>query len=247
VIRASKHARLPVYDGNLDEIIGFISAKQYLLVPEATLDELLNPVLIVPEQKRVSDLFHQIQRQAISLVVVVDEYGHTAGIITKEDLVEEIVGEIHDEYDVEQEPIIQLGPGRLLVGGLVAVGDLAEELGVRIETEAVTLNGLLAEVLGRIPVAGEVIERGRLMFQVGEVRRHRVVRCIVRLLDVTDMGEGGGHGAAGPDDPGGAAGRPGGGTVGPGPADGGAGHGDWPRGGSAANGGGDRGMTGGEL
>jgi CBS domain containing-hemolysin-like protein len=140
-------------------------------------------VLFVPEMKRVSDIFHEIQRQSIAMVVVVDEYGHTAGIITKEDLVEEIVGEIYDEYEAEQAPIIKLGPGRFLVGGLVAASDLAEEVGIRLETEAVTVNGMLAEILGRIPRAGETVEHHGLMFQVGEVRRHRVVRCVVRVIE----------------------------------------------------------------
>lgn len=180
VIRSSRHARLPVYDGSLDEIVGFINAKQYLLGAERQLELLLQPVLFVPEQKRVSDLFHEIQRQATGMVVVVDEYGHTVGIITKEDLVEEIVGEIFDEYEAEQAPIVKLGPDRFLVDGLLAVSDLAEELEVELESEAVTVNGMLSELLGRIPHGGDRAEIGEVSFRVLDVRRHRVVRCEVR-------------------------------------------------------------------
>jgi CBS domain containing-hemolysin-like protein len=182
VIRISRHARIPISDGSIDRILGFINAKEYLLNPGASLEQLLKPVLIVPETKRVNEIFHEIQRRRIGMVVVVDEYGHTVGIITKEDLVEEIVGEIYDEYEADQQPIVKVGPDRFLVTGQVAVDELAERLGVEFETESVTLNGLLADLLGEIPRAGERVTHEGLRFQVLEVRRHRVHRCEVRRL-----------------------------------------------------------------
>jgi putative hemolysin len=183
VIKSARHARVPISDGSLDQIVGFVSAKEYLLNPGASLDQLLKPVLIVPETKRVNEIFHEIQRRRIGMVVVVDEYGHTVGILTKEDLIEEIVGEIYDEYEAGERPIVKIGPDRYLVSGQIGVGELAKQLGADFErTEAVTLNGLLADLLGRIPRAGDRVEHAGLLLHVLEVRRHRVHRCEVRWL-----------------------------------------------------------------
>lgn len=201
VIRASRHTRIPISDGTIDQILGFVNAKEYLLNPGASLDELLKPVLIVPETKRVNEIFHEIQRRRLGMVVVVDEYGHTVGIITKEDLVEEIVGEIYDEYDTAERPIVKVGPDRYLVTGQVAVDKLAEALGVELVTEAVTVNGFLADLLGDIPAAGDRVEHGELVFHVLEVRRHRAHRCEVRRLRA-------GPGPAGAAPPPGPAGAP---------------------------------------
>jgi putative hemolysin len=183
VIRNFRHTRIPISDGSIDQIIGFVNAKEYLLNPGATLDELLKPVHIVPEFKPANEIFHEIQRRRIGMVVVVDEYGHTVGIITKEDLVEEIVGEIYDEYETDPKPIVKVGPDRYLVTGQVTVAELAQKLGTELAAGgAVTLNGLLADLLGGIPRAGDRVAHGGLEFQVLEVRRHRVHRCEVRRL-----------------------------------------------------------------
>ncbi len=182
VIRTSRHARIPISEGSIDHIVGFVSAKEYLLDPGAGLDELLKPVLFVPETKPANEIFHEIQRRRIGMVVVVDEYGHTVGIITKEDLVEEIVGEIYDEYESESEPIVKVGPDRYRVSGRAAVDELEARFGVSFDTEAVTLNGLLADYLGGIPRPGERLEDHGLRFIVLEVRRHRVHRCEIQRL-----------------------------------------------------------------
>jgi putative hemolysin len=180
VIRTSRHTRIPISDGSIDQLVGFVTAKEYLLRPEAALDDILKPLLFVPETKRVNEIFHEIQRRRIGMVVVVDEYGHTAGIITKEDLVEEIVGEIYDEYESESAPIVKIGPDRYLVTGQVAVDDLAGRLGVSFATDAVTLNGLIADLLGEIPRPGDRVVAAGVTFIVLDVRRHRVHRCEVR-------------------------------------------------------------------
>jgi CBS domain containing-hemolysin-like protein len=191
VIRSSSHARIPISDGSLDQIVGFVSAKEYLLNPGASLDQLLKPVLFVPETKRVNEIFHEIQRRRIGMVVVVDEYGHTVGIITKEDLIEEIVGEIYDEYDTDRAPIVKIGPDRYLVSGRMGVAELAKQLGADLDrTERVTLNGLLADLLGRIPRTGDRVEHGGLSIRVLEVRRHRVHRSEVRKLHPMGVGSG---------------------------------------------------------
>ena len=122
LFREQQYSRYPVFNENLDNIVGFVLVKDLLLVEEANMDErlvatLMRPATFVPETKRVPDLLKEFQRKQLQLAIVVDEYGGTAGLVTIEDLLEEIVGEIRDEYDVETEPIVDEGQGVFVVSG----------------------------------------------------------------------------------------------------------------------------------
>ena len=126
LFREQQYSRYPVFNENLDNIAGFVLAKDLLLVEEVNMDEhlvstLIRPAAFVPETKRVPDLLKEFQRGQLQLAIVVDEYGGTAGLVTIEDLLEEIVGEIRDEYDVETEPIVDEGQGVFVVSGKVDV------------------------------------------------------------------------------------------------------------------------------
>ena len=120
---------------------------------------LLRPAVVVPETKRVPELLKQFQRQQTQIAIVVDEYGGTAGLVTIEDLLEEIVGEIRDEYDVESEPIVDEGSGRFVFSGKVDIDEVAQRLDVQIEREGFeTVGGYLLSHLGRVPAVGERFE-----------------------------------------------------------------------------------------
>ncbi len=120
---------------------------------------LLRPAVVVPETKRVPELLKQFQRQQTQCAIVVDEYGGTAGLVTIEDLLEEIVGEIRDEYDVESEPIVDEGNGRFVFSGKVNIDEVAQRLNVEIEREGFeTVGGYLLSHLGRVPAVGERFE-----------------------------------------------------------------------------------------
>jgi CBS domain containing-hemolysin-like protein len=143
--------------------------------------QLLRPAYYVPETKRVSELLKEFQRQQVQSAVVVDEYGGTAGLVTIEDLLEEIVGEIRDEYDVELEPVQQEAEGVFVFSGNVPIEDLNDRLGVSIAREGFsTIGGYLLAHLGRVPTVGEQFDLDGLHVEVLEAERRRVTRVRVR-------------------------------------------------------------------
>jgi putative hemolysin len=168
-----------VYRESLDNIAGFVFVKD--LVARDTVDDLrpitglLRPAVVVPETKRVPELLKQFQRQQTQCAIVVDEYGGTAGMVTIEDLLEEIVGEIRDEYDVESEAIVDEGHGRFVFSGKVDVDEVAQRLDVHIERAGFeTVGGYLLSHLGRVPVVGERFDIDDLTVEVLDAERRRV-------------------------------------------------------------------------
>jgi len=183
-MRETRHSRYPVYAGEPDNVLGFVSAKEFLLRPERGLREILRPVAFFPETAPVDRIFQEIQRSRTAMGIVVDEYGEVAGLITREDVIEEIVGDIYDEFDLEEAPIRKKGEGLYILPGRTPLQDLNEALGLELpDASAVTLNGFLCEVHGRIPRPGTVVEWQRLRFHVLEVARHQVRRVLLELPD----------------------------------------------------------------
>jgi CBS domain containing-hemolysin-like protein len=174
-----EYSRFPVYKGSLDNIAGFVFVKD-LVVQGLTDDSqgiatLLRPVVVVPETKRVPDLLKQFQRQQNQIAIVVDEYGGTAGLVTAEDLLEEIVGEIRDEYDDESDAILDEGNGSFLVSGKVDVDEVAQRLKVQIEREGFeTVGGYLLSHIGRVPSIGERFDIDSLRVEVLDAERRRI-------------------------------------------------------------------------
>jgi CBS domain containing-hemolysin-like protein len=136
---------------------------------------------MVPESKRVSELLKEMQRRQAQMAIVVDEYGGTGGLVTVEDLLEEIVGEIRDEYDVESETVTDEGNGTFVFSGKVSVDEVRDRLGVEIEREGFeTVGGYLLSHLGRMPYVGETFEVDELSVEVLEVERRRITKIRVR-------------------------------------------------------------------
>jgi putative hemolysin len=183
--REQEYSRIPVYADSLDNIVGFVFIKDLMRLPETEppdrrVSTLARPAYVVPETKRVSDLLREFQRQQWQIAIVVDEYGGTAGLVTLEDLLEEIVGEIRDEYDVEAEPIIDEGQGRFVVSGKAGVEALAARLGVDIEADGFeTVGGYVMARLGRVPAPGEVHAIDDLTVEILDAERRRVHRVRV--------------------------------------------------------------------
>ena len=193
LFREQEYSRFPVYKDSLDSISGFIFVKD--LVTLSTDDDarpitgLLRPAVVVPETKRVPELLKQFQRQQTQCAIVVDEYGGTAGLVTIEDLLEEIVGEIRDEYDVESEPIVDEGGGHIVFSGKVNVDEVARRLDVEIEREGFeTVGGYLLSHIGRVPTVGEKFEIDGLSVEVLDAERRRInkVRIGKRLSTTED-------------------------------------------------------------
>ncbi|HET8569632.1 MAG TPA: hemolysin family protein [Candidatus Limnocylindria bacterium] len=187
------HSRIPVYEGSPDQVTGVLYVKdlfrQYARgdrVPE--LRKLLRPAHFVPETKKLDELLREMQRDKIHMAIVVDEYGGTAGLVTIEDIVEEIVGEIRDEYDVEQELVVPVSKDEAIVDGKTPFQDICETFGLDIEPsdDYDTLAGFIVHALGRFPRPGEEVRASDVRFIVETVegrriRRVRVVRERARV------------------------------------------------------------------
>src|SRR2546427_948548 len=194
LFREQEYSRFPVFKDSLDNIAGFVFIKD-LVVFDAIDDErpiqpLVRPAVVVPETKRVPELLKQFQRQQTQCAIVVDEYGGTAGLVTIEDLLEEIVGEIRDEYDVESEPIVDEGNGRFIFSGKVSVDEVAQRLNIEIEREGFeTVGGYLLSHVGRVPAAGERFDLDGLNVEVLESERRRINKVRISKLSTTEVAE----------------------------------------------------------
>ncbi|HBA63764.1 MAG TPA: HlyC/CorC family transporter [Lachnospiraceae bacterium] len=165
-ILGERYSRFPVYTENIDQIIGTVHIRDIMMgymnpenrkKPITEVEGCLKPVSFIPETRNIDRLFRQMQTRKNHMAVVIDEYGQTAGIVTMEDIIEEIVGNIQDEYDEDVEEIIKRADGTYLARGIADLGDLEEILRIPFEKEDYgTLNGFLVDQLDRIPSEGEV-------------------------------------------------------------------------------------------
>ena len=179
------HSRLPVYDGNLDSIVGIVHSRDLLAVlgngnPGASLRETVRAAFFIPESKRLDDLLEELQEKAQQMAIVVDEYGGTEGLVTMEDLLEEIVGEIEDEFSrVEDPEVVQNNDGSALVDAGVSAEEVGEMFGAEIESPKVdTVGGYVYRTLGRIPQVGDTVLVDGLRIEVVSMlgRRLRKLR-----------------------------------------------------------------------
>jgi len=187
MLRAKHYSRVPVYEGSIHNIKGVVYAQDVLQVTDSeahtrTLDTLMRrDVYFVPESKLGSDLLREMQKQNIRMAIVVDEYGGVAGLVTIEDLVEEIVGEIRDERDKPE--IVREGERSFLVSGGMDVDRLDELFGTKPDAkESATIAGLVSELAGRIPRKGEVVEGDGLRFEVVESTDRKIERVRVTAV-----------------------------------------------------------------
>ncbi|MFQ5810007.1 MAG: hemolysin family protein [Armatimonadota bacterium] len=182
--------RLPVYSGDVDQIVGILYAKDLIShIRQGRMDtpagEAVREAPRIPESSRVQDALRQLQRQRRAMAIVADEYGGVAGLVTLEDLLEEIVGEIEDEFDEEEALVRETGPGEYVCDARTTVPELNEALGIELEeTGHDTVGGLVYELLGHIPEPGESCRHEGLELTVEQVENRRIAKVrIVRLPD----------------------------------------------------------------
>jgi len=187
----TQHSRYPVYRGSLDHVLGVLFAKDLFRAIRDSGGEssvslaavLRRPVFMVPEDKKIGEILRTMQKKRIHLAVVTDEFGGASGIVTLEDIVEEIVGEIQDEHDEEEPPVRETEPGRLIADASIGIFDLEEQFGVslpREEAEVDSIGGLVAHVAGRVPRVGESVEIGAFDVLVIAGDRQRVTTVEIR-------------------------------------------------------------------
>ena len=183
----SGHRRLPVFRGSLENVVGMVRLRDLIGVPESRrtgleVSRLAEETLVVPESKRVLDLLTEMQTSSIHLAIVVDEYGGTAGLVTVEDIAEELLGSISEQPAAAD--IIEVGPGRWSVDGALPVEDLEDLLGDEVdETDSNTVAGVVLALLGRLPQVGERVEWNGHVLRVTAVRGRRITRVEVRRHD----------------------------------------------------------------
>ncbi|NOY86181.1 MAG: HlyC/CorC family transporter [Deltaproteobacteria bacterium] len=193
-IIAAGHSRIPVYDGDIDHILGILYAKDLLKYWGKTPDEinlgsLFHKAYFIPEGKTIGDLLKEFKARRVHMAVAVDEYGGTAGLITIEDILEEIVGDIQDEYDAEEQiPFTKLDDGKYIFDARFHIEDFEDKLGVSLARgDYDTLGGFISHTLGHVPARGEQCEVGSLHFTIEEADARKVTRILVTKSENGDF------------------------------------------------------------
>ncbi|MEX2392850.1 MAG: hemolysin family protein, partial [Actinomycetota bacterium] len=188
-------SRMPVYDGRIDNVVGLVYAKDVMRAlhgsgrrngrkREPTLKEILRPAIFVPESKKIAELLREMQKRKTHMAIVVDEYGDVAGLVTIEDLLEEIVGEIADEYDREEPLVEPVDERTMRVNGRLPIDELSELVGIEFpDEEWDTVGGLISGVLGRVPVRGDEVTVKGVKFKVEKVQGRRIAKVLVTVTE----------------------------------------------------------------
>jgi len=190
------HSRVPIYEGSIDRVTGIFYLKDSLRYlrdgrREIRVAEIMRPAYFVPESKKVDELLREMQKRRVHLAIVVDEYGGTAGLVTIEDILEEIVGEIQDEFDPEEVLVEHVSESETIVDATMTLDDVNDALSVQLEDQDVdTLGGYVYAKLGRVPEQGDEIEAGTVRLVVHEVEGNRITRVRVLKNEVPDEAQG---------------------------------------------------------
>lgn len=203
LIVQSGHSRIPIYEEKLDNVVGILFAKDCLRAlnsfgqdGKTKLMNLMREPYFVPESKFIMDVFKDLKRNKNHMAIIIDEYGGTAGLVTLEDILEEIVGEIQDEFDVEEAEILEIEPGVYDIAGLTNIDDFIEYFGIEESEEdqvedVDTVAGWMIYKLGEMPEVGQSLNVGPLSIEVSEVGRHRIERLrvtrISKAIPVSDL------------------------------------------------------------
>ena len=192
LITSAGHTRIPLYEENVDTIRGIIHAKDLLRIMRQSSDDIdlltiARKPYFIPGTKKIDDLLREFQKEKIHMAIVVDEYGGTAGLVTLEDLLEEIVGEIHDEFDVEEPLVSRLNDNTISVDAKINIHDLKELLEAELPSEGFeTLGGFIFNQMGKVPEEGEEMEYGHLTFVIEEVSKQRISKVRIQKKSQTE-------------------------------------------------------------
>ena len=181
------HSRVPVYDGTIDNVVGMLYVKDLLLYirndENIDIGKLVRKPYLIPESKKLDSLLREFQRRRVHIAVVIDEYGGVAGIVALEDIIEEIVGDIQDEYDNEREDILEIGDGVYLCEARVDIGELNQQIGLDLPTENIdTLGGFVFDLFGKIPIKFEKASYQGKDFIIQDMDAHKIntVKIVIK-------------------------------------------------------------------
>jgi CBS domain containing-hemolysin-like protein len=195
-IIACGHSRIPVFDGTIDNVVGLVYAKDLLKYwgmdeSAVVLKNILRTPYFIPETKNLEELLHEFKKKRVHIAIVIDEYGGTSGLVTIEDLLEQIVGDIQDEYDLEEEWLVEEADGAVVVDARLPIEELEAHFGIEIEREKFdTVGGLIFHLTGRIPAVGEEVENGTIRLTVLEADARKISKVrITRLAKKAEAAE----------------------------------------------------------
>lgn len=191
-----KYSRVPVYEGDSDNIIGILYMKDFMLearklgFENVDVRSLIHPAYFVPERKNIDDLFKELQTSKNHIAILIDEYGGFSGIVTIEDLIEEVMGKIDDEFDIGEPDIRKIDANTYIVNGLLSVDELNECLHLELDEDSEdydTLSGLLISLMGHIPTEGDdrIIEHNNIQFKIEEVKEKRIEKVKICVENTT--------------------------------------------------------------
>lgn len=183
LVRATKHTKIPVYSDNPDTIIGLVHAKDIFLNQDAPLRNFVKPIQFIPETKTVESLLRKFRNEHRQMAIVIDEYGGTAGLVTLEDILEEIVGEIQDEHDGrEEEMISKIEDNMYYLAGNLGIREWSDFFEVELDSHDFdTIGGFILSLLGNIPKRGNVVQYENMKFTVDRLRKRRIVKVIMEI------------------------------------------------------------------
>ncbi len=192
-ILESRYSRIPVYEENIDHIIGIFRVKDFLIdrmkhpgSDSIEITDYLSEPLFVPDRKSIDELFRQMQRERQRMAILIDEYGGFSGIVTLEDLIEEITGDLYEEHETEEPKLVALQKNVYQLDGQMSLDDLNEALHLKLESENYdTISGLIMEHLGTLPAEGSQIELGPLHFKVSKMEGRRIVEVLLKIEEDT--------------------------------------------------------------
>jgi CBS domain containing-hemolysin-like protein len=191
VVLESGHTRLPIYSEDMDHILGFVHSKDILSIPEDARNKriprrIIRPLLVVPESRKLHPLLLDMRRERRHFALVIDEHGGTAGVVSLEDLLEELVGDILDEYDEGETGIEDIGAGRFLVPGILRLDEAENRIGIELpEGEYETVAGFLMDRLGRIPKRRDEVMHDGWSLRVISMYRRRVEKVLIQKVEST--------------------------------------------------------------
>ena len=183
------HTRIPVYEEHVDNIIGILNVKDLIgfwskEVAEGDIKSVLRKAYFIPETKSVHLLLHELKERKSHMAIVIDEYGGTSGLVTLEDLIEEIVGEIHDEHDEDDDPFITLPGGDVLVDSRVEIEEFEKNFGIEVpDGQFETLGGFIFHIIKKIPVTGETVRYGDMEMIIESADERRIKRVRIKRME----------------------------------------------------------------
>ncbi|MEA3369092.1 MAG: hemolysin family protein [Candidatus Ratteibacteria bacterium] len=181
-MRKAKHARIPLYGKNLDDIAGVIHTKDYLLSENKNIKRLMKAAVLIPETKKIDEMLKEFQKKNLQMAIIVDEYGGTAGLITLEDILEEIVGEIQDEFEPKEKLIETLDKKSAIINGKLELSTVNRKLDLNLpEEESDTIGGFVFSLFGRIPKQDEKISFKNLTFTVKKMGKNRIRKILLEI------------------------------------------------------------------